>query len=363
MADNISRFFLGANTPTGFCGYHNELINAADGWRGFLIKSGPGTGKSTLMKKILNEVVAQGLSVEALHCSSDPSSLDGVTVPAIRTLIFDATAPHVLEPRYWGTVEEIVDLSRCMDSERLQAHREEIIQATDACSAAHASARRYMAAAGELLADNRRIAAGYTNVNKVTATAASMAKNEFGGSSGQGREERRFLSALTPKGWVCFEDTLSVLCPKLYVIEDENGAASSLLLSELRQHALAAGLEIITCTCPLHGSVEHLLIPSLGVGFATANSHHAMVLPAYRRIHATRFTDTVRLREHRETMRFHRKAAEELLEKAGGEIGRAKAIHDQMEEYSNAAMDWDEADKIQKKVLATFLARIAAQQE
>ena len=37
------RFFMGANTPGGFVGYLDDLYDPADGWRAYLIKSGPGT--------------------------------------------------------------------------------------------------------------------------------------------------------------------------------------------------------------------------------------------------------------------------------------------------------------------------------
>ena len=47
------RFYLGANTPTGFVGYLDDLYDCNDGWRAYIIKSGPGTGKNTLMRTVL----------------------------------------------------------------------------------------------------------------------------------------------------------------------------------------------------------------------------------------------------------------------------------------------------------------------
>ena len=42
-------FFLGATTPAGFKGYF-EPLRREPGMQMYLIKSGPGCGKSTLMK-------------------------------------------------------------------------------------------------------------------------------------------------------------------------------------------------------------------------------------------------------------------------------------------------------------------------
>lgn len=88
------RFFLGANTPVGFVGYTDDLYDARDGWRAFIIKSGPGTGKNSLMRAVEQAMLENGIEVEAIHCSSDPGSLDGVLVPSLKAGIIDGTAPH-----------------------------------------------------------------------------------------------------------------------------------------------------------------------------------------------------------------------------------------------------------------------------
>ena len=350
-------FFLGANTPQVFCGYHQELYDGRDGWRAFLIKSGPGTGKSSMMKEILNHMETQGLEVEAIYCSSDPHSLDGVVVPFIKTVIFDATSPHILEPQYWGTVEQIVDLSSCMDADKLHAHYEAVIKATDACSAAHARCRQFMGAAAILQGDNRKMAVSCTDADKIERSAARIAAREWGGKTGQrGKETRRFLSALTPEGTVVFYETLQNLCSRIYALEDDYGASSAVMLEELRRRALDAGLSIITCRCPLspQDKIEHLLIPELSLGFTTSNGFHRAEFPVYRRIHAARFTDTDQLKTMREKLSFNRKAARELLREAMAASVEAKALHDQMEIYSKEAVDWKKVTRMQADVVRTF---------
>lgn len=88
------RFYLGANTPGGFVAYLEDLYDPHDGWRAYIIKSGPGTGKASLMRAVLKAMTDRGLETEAIHCSSDPGSLDAVLVPSIKTCIIDGTAPH-----------------------------------------------------------------------------------------------------------------------------------------------------------------------------------------------------------------------------------------------------------------------------
>lgn len=87
-------FFLGANTPQGFVSRFDQLADPTDGWREFVIKGGPGTGKSTLMHKIADAFQPVTEHLELIHCSSDADSLDGVIIHDKKVSIADGTPPH-----------------------------------------------------------------------------------------------------------------------------------------------------------------------------------------------------------------------------------------------------------------------------
>ncbi len=352
------RFFLGANTPSGFTGFAEELYDGEDGWQAYLIKSGAGTGKATLMRRVYEVLGQHSLTAEAICCSSDPSSLDGVRVPELKLCILDATAPHVVEPRCWGAVEQLVPLSVCMDEVALHEHVDEILAVTQENKALHAACRKYIRAAGALLRENRRIGEEQLDRDKVRRLACRLARQEFGNERGTGRLAHRFLSAVTPEGVLTFYETLQALCPRIYAIEDDTGAAAALLLGELARHAADAGVEGVVCPCPLlpQDTVDHLLFPSLGVGFTASNSFHKVDFPVYRHIHAARFTDHDALREKRQMLQFNRRAARDLLGQAVALSREAKAVHDRMEEYSAAAMDWERAARIGDAVVERFRA-------
>lgn len=90
--------FLGANSPVGFVSQFERAYNLTDGWRVYIIKGGPGTGKSSFMKKAANQAEKQGLLHYVAYCSSDPLSVDAVVIPEIRIMIADGTAPHAMCP-------------------------------------------------------------------------------------------------------------------------------------------------------------------------------------------------------------------------------------------------------------------------
>ena len=118
-------FFLGATTPAGFKGYF-EPLRHEPGMQMYLIKSGPGCGKSTLMKRLARAAEQRGELTQRIHCASDPDSLDGVILPGQHRAIVDATAPHVVEPDAPGADEVVVSLYHTIDAEKLHQCTDEV---------------------------------------------------------------------------------------------------------------------------------------------------------------------------------------------------------------------------------------------
>ena len=110
-------FYLGANSPGGFYSLYDELLRPEEARSIYILKGGPGCGKSSLMRRVGAAMEEHGLDVEYIVCSGDPDSLDAVVIPALKTALVDGTAPHVVEPKYPGLVEEYVNLGACYDRE------------------------------------------------------------------------------------------------------------------------------------------------------------------------------------------------------------------------------------------------------
>ena len=332
-------FFLGATTPAGFRGYFEQL-RAEPGMQVYLIKSGPGCGKSTMMKRLAQ--LSPG-PVERIHCSSDPDSLDGVVFLDRNMAILDATAPHTLEPDAPGADEVVVSLYHTIDAQALHAHRDEVKALFARNAALRGRAARYIASAGSLLLDSRRAEACSTNFEKVRRYVKRLCARLLPRTEGPAREELRFLTALTPKGPVFYRATVQALAGRCIVFRDEYGAVSRLLLELLRAEALARGYQIITCPCAMYpdDKIDHLLIPALGLAFLTENSRHPVELPSAQVVRCTRFLDQENLTHFRARLRFNDKAAGELIEQATALMAQAKSCHDELETYYRAAVDFD----------------------
>ena len=79
ISDNTA-YFAAANTFSGFKSNFKSVFAPEKFDRIFIIKGGPGTGKSTLMKRIGEYFAPKRYEVTRFLCSSDTSSLDGLTV-------------------------------------------------------------------------------------------------------------------------------------------------------------------------------------------------------------------------------------------------------------------------------------------
>ena len=108
--NNKSEYFLGANSTAGFFSTYDDLTIPEKGDKLYIIKSGPGSGKSSFMRNIANKMEENGLFVEYIYCSGDPESLDAVYFPAVKTAIVDGTSPHVIEPRFPAVCDSYIHI-------------------------------------------------------------------------------------------------------------------------------------------------------------------------------------------------------------------------------------------------------------
>lgn len=345
-----AEYFLGANTPLGFRSYFDTACPAADGWKIYIIKGGPGTGKSTLMKRICTEADNRGIICEHIYCSSDPSSLDGVIIPELKTAIFDGTAPHVMEPSYPGACENIINLGTAWSSAALRSMREDIIELSQQCSKHHAQARRFLACADSFRKNTAALAADGMDTDRIERTADRLTGKYAGRSENTaGSEQTRLLSAVTPLGIMFFSNTVNLLCDAIIPIKDQFFAPAAALMHELRERLLDKGHDIVTCRCSQSPeSIEHIIIPNRRTAFSVCSSFHSLEC-SERSIHTERFMSAEFISESRQRVSFNRKNIAAFTDFAAAEMRHAKTVHDRLEQCYISAMNFDAVEEIAHK--------------
>jgi len=120
-------YFLGANSVDGFFSCYDDFCRLEDETFLWVIKGGPGCGKSSFMRKIGRAAEEKGLDVEYVICSGDPESLDGVYIPQLKLAYTDGTAPHVQEVQFPAVRGAYLDLGQFYDQAKLTPYADEII--------------------------------------------------------------------------------------------------------------------------------------------------------------------------------------------------------------------------------------------
>lgn len=104
------RLFATAITPDGPVS-HLETIVGRLGKR-YIINGDDGTGKSTLVRRLMEAALARGYNVTAFHCALDPKLVDHLVIHEMDLAIINNVEPHIYLPKDGDT---IIDTMTCVD--------------------------------------------------------------------------------------------------------------------------------------------------------------------------------------------------------------------------------------------------------
>lgn len=331
------QYFLGANTPNGFYSLYDELIDRETARSVYILKGGPGCGKSSFLRRIDRHAEAAGLTTRYILCSGDPSSLDALILPELNTALVDGTAPHIVEPSCPGVVDHYINLGRHYDTDALQANHNGILACIAENKAAYRRCYRCLAAAGALEEDIRDLLL----TDEVTAHVQKRVKGIISrelkrNGNESGKVTHRFLSAITCNGCMTLWDTVSAQCRRVYELCDSYGLAHEMLVPILNA-AAARGYDVIACPSPMcPDRLEHLLIPTLELAFVTSKKEQPYPGRPYRRLHLDAMlpaADTYQ--KNRARARFSQKVSSALLAEGIHALEQAKEAHDALETLYN----------------------------
>ena len=143
------KYFAAANSGEGFVSYFGEVFGEQNFEHVYIIKGGPGTGKSYFMRQVAKAAELQGEKVVYWYCSSDPDSLDGITV-GNRFAMVDGTAPHDVGCRTPGAISNIIDLGAFWSVPSLAQMRRDIEKLNGEKSGAYKQAYRFLSAYSQM---------------------------------------------------------------------------------------------------------------------------------------------------------------------------------------------------------------------
>lgn len=350
----IRHYFAGGNTGVGFYSFYEQVVGTAANHL-YILKGGPGTGKSTFMRKIGEELSALGYNLEYLHCSSDHNSLDGLLIPALQTAFIDGTAPHTIDPVHPGVVDEIINLGGYWDRKGLKANQERIIETGKKKKACFERAYVYLNAALAVYRNWRKTNYSCLNEQAWLTTMHELKEEVFTHcppTGKKGRLRHLFASAITADGPVHFLDSIGSGASRLYIMDGPPGSGRAEILKRLVAEAVDRGLDAEVFHCALDpAKYEHLWLPAIKTAILSSTWPHKY-LPAER----SRYIETGAFLNNQQklfndTLKESRLVFLDLWERSINWLSKAKKLHDELEQLYVVSMDFNQVTQIRNEIL------------
>lgn len=360
----IKHLYPGGNTSVGFYSYYSNIIDLTRATRVFVLKGGPGVGKSTFMRKIGDEMTERGYDIENHHCSSDNGSLDGVVIPALGIALIDGTSPHVVDPRYPGAVDEIINLGEYWDEAKLRGSREQILADSNLLGQLFLAAYSQLAEAKIARDDAEGCVTDcmdFLSVNKITLELIGEIIEGLQGCRKVPLARHLFCSAITPDGVKHFIESLLCGIEKLYLIKGLPGSGRSCLVETIAREAQLRGLDTEVYHCAFEPQrVDLVIIPEAKsavlkdageVGFKPETVKGLTI----NAVDLNGCLNQTKLEGSKDRLFSAGQRFASAFNRAIGYISEAKRVHDHMESLYVPAMDFEAIEKKRDNILQRIL--------
>lgn len=353
MEGKTRKLFPGGNTANGSYNFFNYMIPENVN-RIFCLKGGPGVGKSSLMKKIAKEFIEKGYDVELHHCPSDPSSLDGVVIKKLGVVLLDGTAPHIVDPKDPGAIDEIVNLGEYWNLEGLEKNKVEIVECGKDISSSFRRAYKFLKAAEPIYYDieeKYKDSMDYGKVNSLTSEFINDLFKDVKCSGNYKKERHLFGTAITPVGHLDYTDSILSEASKVYYLKGEIGTGKTTFLQKVYTKAVELGLNVEVYHYPLiKEKLETILIKDLGIGITSSN-----LFEGQNKIDLDSCINKEKLERYKEEIEFDKKIFDELVNYAISNLKKAKSKHDVIEAHYVPNMKFDEIEGLKCELIERIL--------
>ena len=332
--------FACLNSGKGFISYFDELLENA----GFVyvIKGGPGTGKSGLAAHIARQAEARGEEVLRIRCSSDPDSLDGLLLPERGIALVDGTAPHARDLKTPGVDSVFLDTGRFWDVGRLRARAQEIARLNEEKSACFKRGYLLLAASKNALDAAENLVRPMLDEGLLRKTARRYLPRAAGL---QAPSKRVPLASLGMKGAV-YLDTQIACAERILTLQPLYGV-EFLLLEEMRREAEARGVCCALSPDPVSLYPDSLFFPQTGLLVRRGRAlekENEKVLSLRRLLPSGKET-----KENRARLKELCGQASALYASAKEAFSAASAPHFALESIYGEAMDYTGVDALKEE--------------
>ncbi len=333
--------FAGINGESGYVPMLEYNLSGVK--RVYIIKGSPGSGKSTLMKRIASKAISLGEDVIKIRCSSDPDSLDGLILPRLSVGVADGTPPHAMEPKKYGIREQTVSLEASFDYDRLDFFSGRLTRLFEKKSAYTKAASSAVAAFGQLENARREYVKPALQQEKIETFCKKFIRKNTQSSGGSIKIYP--IDTFCRKGFV----TTSAFdgAENIYIVRDKFGISENVLQSVF-YFAKEAKTDMFIIPCPVDArSIGGIYFPKTKT---LIKSDRFIPMPTGKSIRCVSFSDPEGIASHRARLNAISKLGEKLFEEAIEAFTKAFETHLEIEKIYSQCVDFDITDKVTKNL-------------
>ncbi len=349
MKKTVKEFFAASNSYSGFVSYFEEIFNPKDYEKIFILKGGPGTGKSSFMRNIAAKCENLSLSCQKILCSSDPDSLDGLIIEndGKKIALLDGTAPHSTDPKIPGAIEKIINLGDSWNEALLTANREKIIKLSAAKSEHYKNAYSYLSVAG--------LCVKYVDtaiLDTIDTDIKDILEDVFLNTKDDGGTAKNILtSSFGKRGFHEIEGLGDFAERKINIV----GIYGSeyYFMKRIAEEARRRSLSYIASPSPLdREKTDAIYIFSNLTSVSVGNKHY---IENAKLIDTSKYINLEKLNSKRSLLETLYKEREAMLWCATDEFKKAYDMHIEAEKIYTASMDFKNNIKLSEKVFEEII--------
>ena len=342
-----ANYFMAANGYSGFRNYFEEIFNPYEYTRLYVLKGGPGTGKSSLMKKTHKALKDLGYKCESVYCSSDPNSLDGVIIEkeGKKFAILDGTAPHETDAKIPGAIDELINLGVAWDDKLLSSERSRIEKTNKRKAKHYREAYEYLKLAGEISKGTEvGVKNAYTgfDLQLIHDVLFDLKPN-----SPDYEQKTILLSSFSKNGYQ--QMNTKEKYPKGISVTGSFGS-EYIFLYHLLEESVKRKISHTRFPSPFSDTLTEAVYLHDSDTLITVGRNYEEILDT------SIFLDEAYLNQNKEKLTYYTKLREELLCRSQNEFSLASRAHFELESIYSAAMNFEIINQITDNIISQIKA-------
>ncbi|RIX52174.1 hypothetical protein D3P08_14485 [Paenibacillus nanensis] len=360
MTENASHYFARGNTAHGA---HFLYKSAFQGLDKILVLTGPpGTGKSTIIRKLAESLADRGQHVQCFHSPLRPDELDGMIATELKVGIVDQQACEWFTESGAGATIEF-DFGAALNNREISAETlGRIEELKGKLTEAYSKAYESFATALRIHDEWEKFYIESMDFDKADQITQELIQELYAGhENGTPASVRHlFFGAATPKGAFDFIQSLTAQLSRRIFIKGRPGSGKSTLLKKLAASAEEKGIEVQVFHCGFDpNSLDMLIFPGLSTAIFDSTAPHEYfpdrdgdeVLDMYERT-MTPGTDEAYAAE----IAGIRERYSAKMKEATSHLAAAEAIDSQIKSFYTAATDFSIVEQLRIQLQSELMS-------